>query len=302
MALLGRYRAFARLAVAALLAGAHASRPSAQASRFTTRIRSRPRFFTTSAPTCNGPPPAPSTDTITIAVLGDAAVAAQLAQFLPGRRIEERPVEVRPIARIEDLGDAEVLFIGRAAQRASRAAHRRGRPATGARRHGRRRRARPRRDGELSTRRPARAIRNLGAARRGSGLTLSSRLLSAAFRVRDVGLLLARARRNFARNSARRHAPDWLARRASGLQRHEARDANQPASSAGAIAYCTAFHPNASSNAPEPNEPTATKPSTRKSLQPCTFACSAGVCVVPSKLVAPMNEKFQPMPSAMSAR
>ena len=73
-------------------------------------------------------------------------------------------------------------------------------------------------------------------------------------------------------------------------------------SSAGAIAYCTAVQPNASSNAPEPNEPTATKPSTRKSLKPCTFACSARVCVVPSKLVAPMNEKFQPMPSATSAK
>src|SRR5690606_29781716 len=42
--------------------------------------------------------------------------------------------------------------------------------------------------------------------------------------------------------------------------------------SVGAIAYCTAFQPNASSRTPEPNEPTATNANTRKSLRPCTFA------------------------------
>lgn len=57
--------------------------------------------------------PAP-TDPITIAVFGDAAVAAQLARYLPGRRIEGRPVEARMIARIEDLVDDELLFIGSA--------------------------------------------------------------------------------------------------------------------------------------------------------------------------------------------
>ena len=59
------------------------------------------------------PAGAPADDAITIAVLGDDEVAAQLAQFLPGRRIQERPVEVRTLARIDELGDAEVLFIGR---------------------------------------------------------------------------------------------------------------------------------------------------------------------------------------------
>jgi hypothetical protein len=60
------------------------------------------------------PTQAAPTDPITIAVLGDAEVAAQLARFLPGRRIEGRPVEARTIARIEDLGDEELLFIGSA--------------------------------------------------------------------------------------------------------------------------------------------------------------------------------------------
>ena len=49
---------------------------------------------------------------ITIAVLGAGAVVDQLRAFLPGRRIQGRAVEVRPLARIEDLGDDEVLFIG----------------------------------------------------------------------------------------------------------------------------------------------------------------------------------------------
>jgi hypothetical protein len=55
-----------------------------------------------------------STDPITIAVLGDDEVAAHLAQFLPGRRIGERPVRARAIARIEDLDDEEILFVGSA--------------------------------------------------------------------------------------------------------------------------------------------------------------------------------------------
>lgn len=56
----------------------------------------------------------PDTDPITIVVLGDDDVAAQLAEFLPGRRIQGRAVEVRPIRRIEELGDEELLFIGSA--------------------------------------------------------------------------------------------------------------------------------------------------------------------------------------------
>jgi hypothetical protein len=60
------------------------------------------------------PTDAATTDPITIAVLGDAVVAAQLAEFLPGRRIADRPVQVRPLTRIEELADEELLFIGSA--------------------------------------------------------------------------------------------------------------------------------------------------------------------------------------------
>jgi hypothetical protein len=57
--------------------------------------------------------PASATDPITIAVLGADAVTAQLRSFLPGRTIGGRAVEVRPIARIQDLRNDEMLFIGR---------------------------------------------------------------------------------------------------------------------------------------------------------------------------------------------
>lgn len=58
------------------------------------------------------PSPAASGDSITIAVMGDDDVARHLAQFLPGRRIEGRAVEVRRVARVLDLTNEEVLFIG----------------------------------------------------------------------------------------------------------------------------------------------------------------------------------------------
>jgi hypothetical protein len=53
------------------------------------------------------------TEPITIAVLGADAVTAQLRTFLPGRTIDGRPVEVRPIARIQELQTDEILFVGR---------------------------------------------------------------------------------------------------------------------------------------------------------------------------------------------
>ena len=52
-------------------------------------------------------------DPITIAVLGAPSVAMLLADYVPGRTIQNRPVEVRPIGRIEDVRDSELLFIGR---------------------------------------------------------------------------------------------------------------------------------------------------------------------------------------------
>jgi hypothetical protein len=58
------------------------------------------------------PTPADADDAITIAVLGAAQVATQLAAYLPGRTIGGRRVEVHPVARIEDVGTDEMLFIG----------------------------------------------------------------------------------------------------------------------------------------------------------------------------------------------
>ncbi len=49
---------------------------------------------------------------ITIAVLGAPSVAMLLAEYVPGRNIQGRPVDVRSITRIGDVRDAEVLFIG----------------------------------------------------------------------------------------------------------------------------------------------------------------------------------------------
>jgi hypothetical protein len=58
------------------------------------------------------PTAASAADPVSIAVLGDPEVAMQLGRFLPGRRIAGRPVQTREIARIEQLSDDELLFIG----------------------------------------------------------------------------------------------------------------------------------------------------------------------------------------------
>lgn len=62
------------------------------------------------------PPGAEREETITIAVLGDSAVAAELAVMLPGRTVQGRPVQVREIDSLEALADAQILFIGEEAQ------------------------------------------------------------------------------------------------------------------------------------------------------------------------------------------
>lgn len=58
------------------------------------------------------PPGAEPEDAITIAVLGDRDVAAELETMLPGRTVHKRPVQVREIRSIDELGDAQILFIG----------------------------------------------------------------------------------------------------------------------------------------------------------------------------------------------
>jgi hypothetical protein len=112
MALLGGYRALARLAAAALSAAAMMGTALAQQNLYDAN-QVKAAFLYHFGTYVQWPAGAPADDAITIAVLGDDEVAAQLAQFLPGRRIQERPVEVRTLARIDELGDAEVLFIGR---------------------------------------------------------------------------------------------------------------------------------------------------------------------------------------------
>lgn len=55
-----------------------------------------------------------SDDPITIAVLSQPEIAGQLASFLPGRSIQGRAVEVVAIERVDQVGDAEIVFVGRA--------------------------------------------------------------------------------------------------------------------------------------------------------------------------------------------
>jgi hypothetical protein len=58
------------------------------------------------------PESARRSESITIAVLGAPTVVAQLRAFLPGRTIQERPVVVRTVSSITEIGDAQMLFIG----------------------------------------------------------------------------------------------------------------------------------------------------------------------------------------------
>jgi hypothetical protein len=59
-------------------------------------------------------PDSPGADPVRIAVLGEPAVEAQLASFLPGRTIQGRPVEVVGISALDQFDDHEILFVGRA--------------------------------------------------------------------------------------------------------------------------------------------------------------------------------------------
>jgi hypothetical protein len=101
-------RAWAALVVAAVVSAPLAQEPVYDANEV------KAAFLYHFGTYVQWPTQAAPTDPITIAVLGDAAVAAQLARFLPGRRIEGRPVVARTIARIEELADDELLFIGSA--------------------------------------------------------------------------------------------------------------------------------------------------------------------------------------------
>jgi hypothetical protein len=58
------------------------------------------------------PPQALASPKFTIAVLGDEAVVQELRRILPQHRLKNRPARVLPIGRIEDLGTAQILFVG----------------------------------------------------------------------------------------------------------------------------------------------------------------------------------------------
>ncbi len=47
-----------------------------------------------------------------IAVLGDDDVARELEVYLPGHSLQGRPMRARRISSVEDLGDDDILFIG----------------------------------------------------------------------------------------------------------------------------------------------------------------------------------------------
>ena len=58
------------------------------------------------------PEASPSDGAFVIAVLGADRVASELEEFLPGRRIRGRPMEVRRLRSIDQLEDEAVVFVG----------------------------------------------------------------------------------------------------------------------------------------------------------------------------------------------
>jgi hypothetical protein len=52
-----------------------------------------------------------------IAVLGDDDVARELAAYLPGHSLQGRPMRARRIASVDELGDDDILFIGSGRER-----------------------------------------------------------------------------------------------------------------------------------------------------------------------------------------
>ena len=57
--------------------------------------------------------PTTSTEPVTIGVLGDDGVAARLDLFLRNRTIQNRPVEARRLSTANDIEGVEILYIGR---------------------------------------------------------------------------------------------------------------------------------------------------------------------------------------------
>lgn len=112
MALSTRLRRLARLAAAAASLAAAAHHAAAQEPVYDAD-QVKAAFLYHFGTYVEWPTPAPQNDAITIAVLDEPSIAAQLAAFLPGRRIAGRVVESVEVDAIEDVGDAEIVFIGR---------------------------------------------------------------------------------------------------------------------------------------------------------------------------------------------
>jgi hypothetical protein len=58
------------------------------------------------------PENAAPTRSFNIVVLGASQIALRMQMLAEGRTVMNRPVQVRRIARIEDVGDAQLLYIG----------------------------------------------------------------------------------------------------------------------------------------------------------------------------------------------
>lgn len=56
----------------------------------------------------------PANTPFTIAVLGDDGVVNELQRLLPGKRIKNRPAQVRRIKRFSELAGAQILYVGAA--------------------------------------------------------------------------------------------------------------------------------------------------------------------------------------------
>jgi hypothetical protein len=58
------------------------------------------------------PENAAPTDNFTIVVLGASEIAVRMQTMATGRSVMNRPVQVRRIVRIEDMGNAQLLYVG----------------------------------------------------------------------------------------------------------------------------------------------------------------------------------------------
>lgn len=68
------------------------------------------------------PPAALASGRFTVAVIGADGVVANLQHLLPGYSIKNLPTQVRPIRSIQELGDSQMLYLGRGQNDALRAA------------------------------------------------------------------------------------------------------------------------------------------------------------------------------------